>query len=122
MRSFCPGKWDMGLKCQIRRLDLSQANKDPGKNDGLGKVRDFDNNFLLFSACARVNDQAGVIKTARYRPLAGLQRFIEKCKYVDSTHTITPTIPVWKGFGKSKFGRTVDPETGKALHVRKGRL
>jgi kynurenine formamidase len=39
---------------------------------------------------------------------------LKKAKYVDLTHTITPSIPVWKGFGRSKFGPTVDPATGKA--------
>lgn len=34
-------------------------------------------------------------------------------KYVDLTHTITPTIPVWPGFGPPKFGPSVDPKTGK---------
>lgn len=33
-------------------------------------------------------------------------------KYVDLTHSITPAIPVWAGFGGSKFGPTVDPMTG----------
>lgn len=36
---------------------------------------------------------------------------LKKAKYVDLTHTITPSIPVWHGFGPSKFARTVDPET-----------
>ena len=34
-------------------------------------------------------------------------------RYIDLTHTITPTIPVWAGFGASVFGQTVDPKTGK---------
>ena len=38
---------------------------------------------------------------------------LKKAKYVDLTHTITPTISVWKGFGPAKFGQTVDPATGK---------
>jgi hypothetical protein len=33
-------------------------------------------------------------------------------KYVDLTHTITPSIPVWPGFGHPTFGPTVDPRTG----------
>jgi kynurenine formamidase len=33
-------------------------------------------------------------------------------KYVDLTHAITPSIPVWPGFGQPKFGPTVDPKTG----------
>jgi len=32
---------------------------------------------------------------------------------VDLTHTITPSIPVWAGFGKSTFGPTVNPANGK---------
>ncbi|MBV9541148.1 MAG: cyclase family protein [Alphaproteobacteria bacterium] len=34
-------------------------------------------------------------------------------KYIDLTHTIAPGIPVWKGFGPSKDGPTVNPATGK---------
>lgn len=37
----------------------------------------------------------------------------KKAKYVDLTHTITPSIPVWSGFGPSTFGPTVNPKTGK---------
>jgi len=34
-------------------------------------------------------------------------------KYVDLTHTITPSIPVWPGFGHPTFGPSVDPKTGR---------
>jgi kynurenine formamidase len=37
---------------------------------------------------------------------------LKGAKYVDLTHAITPSIPVWAGFGTSTFGPTVDPETG----------
>src|SRR5258705_1409187 len=33
-------------------------------------------------------------------------------KYVDLTHTITPSIPVWKGFGPSKFAPAINPQNG----------
>jgi kynurenine formamidase len=33
-------------------------------------------------------------------------------KYIDLTHTIAPNIPVWHGFGPSKFTSTVNPATG----------
>ena len=33
-------------------------------------------------------------------------------KYVDLTHTIGPSIPVWRGFGRSRFAPAVDPKTG----------
>jgi kynurenine formamidase len=38
---------------------------------------------------------------------------LKSAKYIDLTHTITPGIPVWKGFGPSTFGPTVNPATGK---------
>jgi len=38
---------------------------------------------------------------------------LQGAKYVDLTHTITPGIPVWPGFGPPTFGPTVDPKTGK---------
>ena len=44
---------------------------------------------------------------------------LKKAKYVDLTHTITPSIPVWKGFGPSKFGPTVDPATKKPYTYEK---
>jgi kynurenine formamidase len=34
-------------------------------------------------------------------------------KYIDLTHTIGPDIPVWKGFGPSSFGPSVNPATGR---------
>src|ERR1051325_2873954 len=34
-------------------------------------------------------------------------------KYIDLTHTITPDSPVWHGFGRSKFGPTINPASGK---------
>jgi len=37
---------------------------------------------------------------------------LKRAKYIDLTHTITPSIPVWKGFARSKFARTLNPETG----------
>ena len=37
---------------------------------------------------------------------------LASAKYVDLTHTITPSIPVWPGFDHPTFGPTVDPKTG----------
>jgi kynurenine formamidase len=34
-------------------------------------------------------------------------------KYIDLTHTITPSIPVWHGFGPSSFAPAADPASGK---------
>jgi kynurenine formamidase len=34
-------------------------------------------------------------------------------RYVDLTHTITPSIPVWAGFGASQFSPAINPATRK---------
>ncbi len=41
------------------------------------------------------------------------QRALKSAKYVDLTHAIAPSIPVWSGFAPSKFTPTVNPKTGK---------
>ena len=38
---------------------------------------------------------------------------LTKSRYISLSHVLTPTQPVWKGFGPSKFSPTVDPATGK---------
>ena len=40
-------------------------------------------------------------------------RSLKNAKYIDLTHTLTPSIPMWKGFGPSRFGPTINPETRK---------
>jgi len=37
---------------------------------------------------------------------------LKGARYVDLTHTITPSIPVWAGFGPSQFGPSLNPATG----------
>jgi kynurenine formamidase len=39
---------------------------------------------------------------------------LTKARYISLNHVLTPTMPVWKGFGPSTFTPTVDPATGKA--------
>ena len=39
------------------------------------------------------------------------EQYFKHAKYVDLTHRITPSIPVWHGFGPSKFMPAIDPET-----------
>ena len=38
---------------------------------------------------------------------------LSRARYIDLTHRITPDIPVWKGFGSSRFDPTVNPDTGQ---------
>ncbi|MGA9391341.1 MAG: cyclase family protein [Candidatus Sulfotelmatobacter sp.] len=44
---------------------------------------------------------------------------LKQAKYVDLTHTINPSIPVWHGFGPSKFLPTVDPATNRPYTYEK---
>jgi kynurenine formamidase len=37
---------------------------------------------------------------------------LKGARYVDLTHTITPSIPVWAGFGPSQFAPSINPSTG----------
>jgi len=43
---------------------------------------------------------------------------LAKAKYVDLTHTVSPSTPVWPGFGKSRFSPTADPKTGRPFSYR----
>jgi kynurenine formamidase len=56
--------------------------------------------------------------TTHRRPAPSLwevyEQSFQKAKYVDLTHTIGPSIPVWAGFGASTFGPALNPATGKA--------
>jgi len=38
---------------------------------------------------------------------------LKAAKYIDLTHTIAPTVPVWKGFGPSRFAAASEPQSGK---------
>jgi kynurenine formamidase len=40
-------------------------------------------------------------------------QMFKTAKYVDLTHSITPSIPVWAGFGPSTFGPAVSSRTGE---------
>jgi kynurenine formamidase len=44
---------------------------------------------------------------------------LKRAKYVDLTHTITPAIPVWAGFGRSTFARATSPASGKPFDYAK---
>ena len=44
---------------------------------------------------------------------------LKNAKYIDLTHTLTPSIPVWKGFGPSTFGPALDPQSGEAYRYAK---
>ena len=43
---------------------------------------------------------------------------LKDAKYIDLTHTIAPTTPVWHGFGASRFAQAANPATGKPYTYR----
>ncbi len=47
------------------------------------------------------------------------EQSLKHAKYVDLTHTINPAIPVWHGFGPSRFAPTVDPATNQPYTYEK---
>ena len=44
---------------------------------------------------------------------------LTKARYISLNHVLTPTQPVWKGFGPSVFTPAVDPATGQAYTYAK---
>ena len=46
------------------------------------------------------------------------QQSLKSAKYVDLTHTITPSIPVWAGFSPSTFEPTMNPKTGQPYNYK----
>ena len=44
---------------------------------------------------------------------------LKGAKYIDLTHTLTPSIPVWRGFAPAKFAPTTNPETGQPYTYEK---
>ncbi|MFL6237070.1 MAG: cyclase family protein [Thermoanaerobaculia bacterium] len=70
--------------------------------------------LALLAVCAAV-----ALTAARPKPSAPplwqvYEQALKGARYVDLTHTIGPSIPVWAGFAPSSFGPTVNPKTGKA--------
>jgi kynurenine formamidase len=78
--------------------------------------------LLLLAACVPV-PTAAPETTAANAPAPAAQsapglwqvydQALKGAKYIDLTHTLTPSIPVWKGFGPAKFLPTINPETGQ---------
>jgi len=59
---------------------------------------------LILTACAGPSEPPGLWKV--------YDQTLKTARYIDLTHTITPTIPVWKGFGPSHFKPSTDPKSG----------
>lgn len=68
----------------------------------------------MLAGCARVGASTEVALAHPTNLWKVYADSLATARYVDLTHTITPSIPVWSGFGASTFERALNPETGKA--------
>jgi len=70
--------------------------------------------WAVAAAVAVVGVAATPASAARSGGLWGLyQQGLRGAKYIDLTHTLTPRIPVWKGFGPSVFSPSLNPQTSQ---------
>jgi kynurenine formamidase len=68
----------------------------------------------LILALALLFASAGTASAASKPPLWRVyDNSLKGAKYIDLTHTITPHIPVWSGFGPATFAPAVTPDTGR---------
>jgi kynurenine formamidase len=79
--------------------------------------------LAALTAAACTSAPAPVPKGSAVAPSPGLwavyDQALKGAKYIDLTHTITPAIPVWKGFAPSTFGPALNPQTGQPYRYAK---
>jgi kynurenine formamidase len=68
---------------------------------------------VVLLGCATPNPAA----TTGGDSLADAWRIISGKKFVDLTHTFSPTTPVWQGFGPATFAPAKDPVTGRSYTI-----
>ena len=75
------------------------------------------------AAIAAVAIAAAAPGSAEAKGGGGLWKFYEqtlsRARYIDLTHSITPNMPVWTGFGPATFSPAVDPTTGNPYSYAK---
>jgi kynurenine formamidase len=72
--------------------------------------------LLALAACQRgVDPETSMSGATQSSAGAGLwsvyDESLKGAKYIDLTHTLTPSIPVWSGFGPPAFGPALKPQT-----------
>ena len=75
--------------------------------------------LLLVSALVFVAGLESRVALADDGSLAEAYKIISSKRFVDLTHSFSPSTPVWKGFGKATFSRAADPATGRPYTVEK---
>jgi kynurenine formamidase len=70
---------------------------------------------LTVAACGPDTPPTGgpAVKTAAPGLWSVFDGSLKNAKYIDLTHTLSPSIPVWNGFGPAKFGQSIEPATGR---------
>jgi kynurenine formamidase len=68
---------------------------------------------LLLTACAPQVPPPAATTSAAPALWQTYDQALKGARHIDLTHTLTPSIPVWPGFGVSTFGPVVNLETGK---------
>lgn len=73
--------------------------------------------LLVLTACDRSPPGEPATTASSSATAPGLwslyDQSLKAAKYIDLTHTLGPTSPVWQGFGPAKFGPSINPQTGK---------
>ena len=71
---------------------------------------------LLPAGCATQQAPRSATSTDDHS-LAKAWQIIQSKKFVDLTHTFSPTTPVWEGFGQATFSPAADPATGRPYAI-----
>ena len=61
---------------------------------------------------------AGVASASAKSDLMRAYRIIASKKFVDLTHSFSPTTPVWSGFGQAVFTPAYDPKTKRPYTIK----
>ena len=72
---------------------------------------------LLILAVGLITGSTSINAESANNSLADAYRIIASKRFVDLTHTFSPTTPVWKGFGPATFAPAVDPSTGRPYTI-----
>jgi kynurenine formamidase len=72
---------------------------------------------LLLAGCATPTPKS--TSSTDDHSLAEAWQIIKSKKFVDLTHTFSPTTPVWEGFGQATFSPAADPATGRPYTIAK---
>jgi kynurenine formamidase len=78
---------------------------------------------FLIAACSTARSELPKDAQTKHDPRSGLwsmyDQVLKDARYIDLTHTLTPTSPVWSGFGPAKFGPSLNPQNGKPYEYAK---